>query len=116
MYKYEIENIRVVDGDTIDCDIDLGFGVWLSRQRVRLARIDAPETRTKDLEEKERGLETKARVDEWLKFASHLYLQSYSHRERGKFGRILGDVFRDQEDESLSDYLLRHGLVKRYGE
>ena len=57
LYLYRIDNIRVIDGDTIDCDIDLGFDVWLHKQRIRLYGIDAPETRTKDLEEKKRGID-----------------------------------------------------------
>ena len=56
MYEYKCKIRKVVDGDTVDVDIDLGFGVWLRKQRVRLVGIDTPESRTKDLEEKKYGL------------------------------------------------------------
>ena len=57
-YVYRIDNLRVVDGDTVDCDIDLGFDVWLRSQRIRLSGVDAPETRTRDLNEKAAFLTT----------------------------------------------------------
>ena len=59
MYEYKCKIRKVVDGDTVDVDIDLGFGVWLRKQRVRLVGIDTPESRTKDLEEKKYGLAAK---------------------------------------------------------
>ena len=55
MYEYRVKIVRVVDGDTVDVDIDLGFGVWLKKQRVRLYGIDTPESRTRDLVEKKFG-------------------------------------------------------------
>ena len=60
MYEYKCKIRKVVDGDTVDVDIDLGFGVWLRKQRVRLVGIDTPESRTKDLEEKKYGLAQKS--------------------------------------------------------
>ena len=57
MYEYKCKVVKVVDGDTVDVDIDLGFGVWLRKQRVRLVGIDTPESRTKDLEEKKYGVQ-----------------------------------------------------------
>ena len=63
-YYYKCKLIKVIDGDTIDVDIDLGFGVTLSNQRLRLYGINTPETRTRDLEEKKRGLIAKERVQE----------------------------------------------------
>ena len=59
MYEYKCKIRKVVDGDTVDVDIDLGFGVWLRKQRVRLVGIDTPESRTKDLQEKKYGLDRK---------------------------------------------------------
>ena len=59
MYEYNAKILRIVDGDTIDVDIDLGFGVWIHKERIRLEGIDTPESRTRDLEEKARGLLSK---------------------------------------------------------
>ena len=60
MFEYSCKLIKVIDGDTIDIDIDLGFGVWLRNQRIRMYGIDTPESRTRDLEEKKYGLAAKA--------------------------------------------------------
>ena len=89
MYEYRCVIVRIVDGDTVDVDIDLGFGVWLKNERVRIAGIDAPETRTRDLEEKRFGLEAAARAEELLPVGSKQILNSKDFK--GKFGRILGD-------------------------
>ena len=62
MYDYNFKLVKVVDGDTIDVDIDLGFGVWLRKQRVRMMGIDTPESRTRDLEEKKYGLLAKEKL------------------------------------------------------
>ena len=62
MYEYSCKIVRVVDGDTVDVDIDLGFGVWRHKERIRLHGIDTPESRTRDLEEKKFGLLAKAQV------------------------------------------------------
>ena len=59
MYEYNVKILKVIDGDTIDVDIDLGFGVWLHKERVRMMGIDTPESRTRDLEEKKYGLLSK---------------------------------------------------------
>ena len=93
MYEYKIHEVdRVVDGDTIDVTIDLGFDI-LYKTRVRLYGINAPESRTRDLEEKERGLAAKERLSEVLNHATHmrhhLILQT---KEKGKFGRYLGII------------------------
>ena len=63
MFEYSCTIVKVVDGDTVDVDIDLGFGVWLKKQRIRLYGIDTPESRTRDLEEKKYGLVAKAFVE-----------------------------------------------------
>ena len=71
MYEYNVVIQRWVDGDTVDVDIDLGFGVWLNDQRVRLAGINAPESRTRDLEEKKLGLTIFCRSFWWwIKYIS----------------------------------------------
>ena len=66
MYEYKCKVIRVVDGDTVDVNIDLGFGVWLHKERVRIQGIDTPESRTRDLAEKKLGLAAKERNKELL--------------------------------------------------
>ena len=66
MYEYKAKVLRVVDGDTVDVDIDLGFGIWMHRERVRMMGIDTPESRTRDKVEKAFGLASKARLKELL--------------------------------------------------
>ena len=93
MYEYKATIVKVVDGDTVDVDIDLGFGIVLSDERVRIAGIDTPESRTRDKEEKKFGLAAKARVKQLLGKTCVLKTQINKDGEdmKGKFGRILGD-------------------------
>lgn len=93
MYEYRVNVTRVVDGDTVDVDIDLGFGVWLKDERVRIMGIDTPESRTRDKVEKKFGLASKARLKELLGKKAILKTQVSKKGEdmKGKFGRILGD-------------------------
>ena len=74
MFEYKAKLVKVVDGDTIDVDLDLGFGVWLMKQRVRFYGINTPESRTRDLEEKKRGLAAKDRVIELIENCEELSL------------------------------------------
>ena len=67
MYEYRINIVKIIDGDTVDVDIDLGFGVWLKKQRIRLYGIDTPESRTRDLDEKRYGLMAKKFLTEQIK-------------------------------------------------
>ena len=91
-YNFRVVSIdRVVDGDTIDVDIDLGFGVWMRNQRIRMHGIDTPESRTRDLEEKKYGLAAKDFLIKWTN-AGGLTLKTHKD-DRGKFGRILGEFF-----------------------
>ena len=90
MYEYSCKIDRVVDGDTVDVDIDLGFGIWLRKERVRLYGIDTPECRTRDLEEKKYGLAAKAFVQDFLPVGSMQTLRTQKD-DKGKFGRILGE-------------------------
>ena len=90
MYEYKCRIDRVVDGDTVDVDIDLGFGVWLRKERVRMYGIDTPESRTRDLEEKKYGLAAKAFVLAFLPVDSMQTLRTKKDG-KGKFGRILGE-------------------------
>ena len=95
MYEYKVDIVRVVDGDTVDVDIDLGFGVWLKKERVRIMGIDTPESRTRDKTEKIFGLAAKERLKELLSESSILKTEIDRSGEdaKGKFGRILGDFF-----------------------
>lgn len=90
MYRYKVDVTRVVDGDTVDVDIDLGFGMTYKKQRVRLMGIDTPESRTRNLEEKFYGLQSKAFLKSLIDKADQIQLVSH---EKGKFGRILGELF-----------------------
>ena len=90
MYEYKCKIRKVVDGDTVDVDIDLGFGVWLRKQRVRLVGIDTPESRTRDLEEKKYGLAAKEFLTKWVT-SGGLTIKT-TKDQRGKFGRILGEL------------------------
>ena len=89
MFEYKCTIVKVIDGDTVDVDIDLGFGVWLKKQRIRLYAIDTPESRTRDLEEKKYGLVAKAFVEAHLPVGSIRTLTTVKDKA-GKYGRILG--------------------------
>ena len=93
MYEYRAKVVKVVDGDTVDVDIDLGFGVWLKDERVRIMGIDTPESRTSDKVEKVFGLASKERLKSLLGETAILKTQINKNGEdmKGKFGRILGD-------------------------
>ena len=93
MYEYKCKVVKIVDGDTVDVDIDLGFGIVLKDERVRIMGIDTPESRTRDLVEKKFGLASKAKLKELLKGQPVLKTQINKDGEdmKGKFGRILGD-------------------------
>lgn len=118
MYEYRCKVIHVVDGDTVDVDIDLGFGVWLTDERVRLHGVDTPESRTRDLEEKKYGLAAKEFVkgfcdDDWM------VLKTEKYDAKGKFGRIMGKLYRttNYSDKSLNEYLVeKHHAVPYYGQ
>ena len=89
MFEYSCTIVRVVDGDTVDVDIDLGFGMWMKKQRIRFYGIDTPESRTRDLEEKKYGLVAKEFVEAHLPVGSIRTLTTVQDKT-GKYGRILG--------------------------
>ena len=93
MYEYKAKVVKVVDGDTVDVDIDLGFGIWMKDERVRIMGIDTPESRTRDKVEKKFGLAAKERLKQLLGKDTVLKTQVNKNGEdmKGKFGRILGD-------------------------
>ena len=110
----------MVDGDTIDVDIDLGFNITLSNQRIRLQGVDTPESRTRDLEEKKFGLLAKEVVESYCPVDGYITLKT-TKDERGKFGRILGDflVYDGATDswKMLGEILIdNHFAVAYYGQ
>ncbi len=112
MYEYKAKLVRVIDGDTIDCVIDLGFDVRL-KERIRLKGIDTPEVRTRDLEEKAKGLAAKERVIEAFRYSSD-FVVSTELDKKGKYGRILGTIMLPDRKVSLNQMLLDEGHAKVY--
>ena len=112
MYTYFVKSIdRVVDGDTIDISIDLGFDLT-KKERVRLAGIDTPETRTKNPKEKEMGYEAKEFLEIHLMKASKLTVKT---EKDGKFGRMLGWLYKSEEDEiSINEIMIDEGYAWSY--
>ena len=111
MYEYQAELTRIVDGDTLDCIIDSGCSVFV-KKRVRLHGIDTWESRTRDLEEKAKGLAAKARLKELIKEnGNHFTLISY---ELGKYGRVLGEIILD-DDRNVNDILIEEKHAYPYG-
>ena len=92
MFEYNCKIVRVVDGDTVDVNIDLGFGLWIHKERIRLYGIDTPESRTRDLVEKKYGLFAKKFVEKYIPVDSIQILRTQKDRS-GKFGRVLGEIF-----------------------
>ena len=112
MYEYRAIIDRVVDGDTIDVDIDLGFDVWLKKQRVRLYRVDTPEKRTRNPIEKRAGIYASKVVEEFCPVGSSITLQTH-YDATGKYGRILGE-FITPEGTNINSYLLENRLAVEY--
>ena len=111
MYEYIIKLNRVIDGDTIVADIDLGFDVWLKDQYIRLSGVDTPELKSKDKAHRAAGLLAKTKLTEFLSSARGLLLKSENFQpEDDKYGRILGTIITDR-DENVNHYLLNN----RYG-
>ena len=118
MYEYKIKSIdHIVDGDTFDCSVDLGFNIS-HKIRVRMYGINTPESRTRDLEEKARGLASKKRLIELLEqHEGDLILQT---NKKGKYGRYLGTVFADQnagdgqEQTNINRQLIEEGFAVEY--
>lgn len=115
MYTYRATVLRVVDGDTVDVDLDLGFGIWLRNERVRIMGIDTPESRTTDEVEKVFGLAAKARLKELLGEIATLKTQVAKDGTdmKGKFGRILGD-FVASDGRMVSEILIEEGHCVPY--
>jgi micrococcal nuclease len=120
MYEYRCKVLKVVDGDTADVDIDLGFGIVLTDERVRLMGIDTPESRTRDKVEKLFGKASSARLKELIGGKSGPILKTQINRDgedmKGKFGRILGDfeVEKNGERRMATDVLIEEGHAVAY--
>lgn len=113
MYQYNVKISKVVDGDTVDVDIDLGFSTVLKKQRVRMMGIDTPESRTRDLVEKKFGKAAKAHLKGILD-AKQITLVSH---DKGKFGRILGELFVNGEEISVNQRMINdHHAVPYTGD
>jgi len=115
MHEYKVNILKVVDGDTVDVDIDLGFGIWLKKERVRIMGIDTPESRTSDKVEKVFGLAAKNRLISLLGAEAILQTQVSKKGQdmKGKFGRILGN-FTSINGEKCAAVLVREGHAVPY--
>ena len=114
MYQYYVREVKnVVDGDTIDVVIDLGFNV-LFEQRVRLAGIDTPESRTSDKFEKSLGLESKDYLKKQLKDAKSIVIRTEKMDSSEKYGRILGWLYVNGESESINNRMINDGYAWGY--
>jgi micrococcal nuclease len=120
MYEYKAKLIKVVDGDTLDAMIDLGFNTWV-KKRIRLHGLDAYEVRTRDKEEKRKGLLAKSRLQQVLEKNDEFRLRSHGV---GKYGRCLGDIYivkryiksDKYHGKSINQMLIREGHAKVYDE
>ena len=114
MYEYRVKKVlKIVDGDTIDVDIDLGFDISYT-QRVRLAGIDTPESRTTDKAEKALGLEVKEKLKKAIDAAKDVVIKTEKPDSSEKYGRILGWVFLDGAAKSINEQLIDEGYAWGY--
>lgn len=114
MYEYRVKKVlKIVDGDTIDVDIDLGFDISYM-QRVRLAGIDTPESRTTDKAEKVLGLEVKDKLKKAIDAATNIVIKTEKPDSSEKYGRILGWVFLDDNKVSINQTLIDEGYAWGY--
>ena len=122
--KYDVKLVKVVDGDTVDVDIDLGFGIWLHDERVRIMGIDTPESRTRDKVEDLFGEAAKARVKELFESAQLKLITNEDRKGedmKGKFGRVLGDFdieYKNQDNSysirRLTSIMIEEGHAVAY--
>lgn len=114
MFEYRVKQIiKIVDGDTIDVDIDLGFNISYS-QRLRLAGIDTPESRTTDKFEKSLGLESKEYLKYKFKDAKNIVVKTEKPDSSEKYGRILGWVYLDGNTKSINEQMIEDGYAWGY--
>jgi micrococcal nuclease len=114
MYEYRVKSvIAVIDGDTIDVDIDLGFDISITK-RVRLAGIDTPESRTTNKQEKTLGLESKAMLKQQLAGAKTIVIKTEKPDSSEKYGRVLGWLFLDGDTISFNETMIASGYAWSY--
>ena len=114
MYEYHVKKVtKIVDGDTIDVDIDLGFDISFS-SRVRLAGIDTPESRTRDKAEKVLGLEAKEKLKHSIEKAKSIVIKTEKMNSSEKYGRILGWLYLDGSETSVNHALIADGFAWEY--
>jgi len=114
MYQYKAKILKVLDGDTVDIDLDLGFNIVLSNQRVRMAGIDTPESRTVDKEEKIRGTLSKKKLAEKLPIGSYVTIETQkSDNNDDKFGRILA-IFILEDKTNLNQWMIDNNYAVLY--
>jgi micrococcal nuclease len=114
VFEYYVKSVtKVVDGDTIDVVIDLGFDISFT-SRVRLAGIDTPESRTRDLAEKALGLESKKYLADRIKAAKNVVIRTEKINSSEKFGRILGWLYLDGESNSINHEMIEKGYAWGY--
>jgi micrococcal nuclease len=114
MYEYKVKVIEVIDGDTIDVSIDLGFDIFTNK-RIRLAGIDCPESRTTDLNEKRLGADATEYLKHLLGNASNVVVKTLTTDTYEKYGRVLGQVYVDSSPISVNDLLISRGYAWPYG-
>tara|TARA_B100001093_G_C26662049_1_gene942269 strand:- start:202 stop:603 length:402 start_codon:yes stop_codon:yes gene_type:complete len=114
MHEYRCEIVKIVDGDTIDVAVDLGFDTWIrgSGGRIRLYGVDTPESRTRDKKEKQYGLAAKSFVEQFFEGAEEIILKTW---EKGKYGRYLGD-FQAKNKWLCAELLANYHAVKYTGQ
>jgi micrococcal nuclease len=114
MYEYRVKKVtKILDGDTIDVDLDLGFSISYSG-RVRLSGVDTPESRTRDLNEKKFGIEAKDYVKSLIDNAKLVVIKTEKPDSSEKYGRILGQVFLDESKISVNQMLIDNGYAWAY--
>ena len=117
MYEYRCKIVRVVDGDTVDVDIDLGFGIWMHKERIRVYGIDTPESRTRDVTEKVFGKLATEAVKTFLPEGSMQTLVTVQDKA-GKFGRVLGKflIYDAKEDRqtTLNEWMVKNHFAVEY--
>jgi len=111
VYEYKCEVTRVVDGDTVDCVLDLGFSI-LHKCRVRLYGIDTPESRTRDLDEKARGKLAAKFLQDSIDSGKDIVLRSELKDSKGKYGRVLGSIVVDDLD--INKAMIANNLAVKY--